>query len=142
MDRPVADGGKRRGTAPLACSVSFLTDRRNFESHITGRFSRWTLQGLRMSIIPLLSKSSFDPEVIEVLASAFDTAWQRVQNSGSPLAAADVASSTRETLAKNIIAAATTGIRDENSLVERALSGMIVHRGRHLDGGDSESSPA
>jgi hypothetical protein len=81
-----------------------------------------------MSIIPLLSKSSFDPEVIAVLAAAFDTAWQRVVSSGSPLAAAEAASSTRERLAKNIIAAATTGVRDKNSLVERALSGLTLNR--------------
>jgi hypothetical protein len=79
-----------------------------------------------MSIIPFLSKTSFDPELTAVLASAFDIAWQRVQKSGSPLASAEAAAATREMMAKKIIAAAQSGERDENRLVESALSSLTL----------------
>lgn len=81
-----------------------------------------------MSIKSFFSTTSFGPETIEILASAFDTAWQRVENSGSPLALDDAAA-TRETLAKKIIAAAQAGERDKNRLVEQALSSLAPHPG-------------
>jgi len=84
-----------------------------------------------MAIVPFLSQSSFDPEMIEVLASAFDIAWERILGSGSPLAMGDAASATREALAKSIIAMAQRGERDKNRLVEGGLSSLL----RHLKGG-------
>jgi hypothetical protein len=75
-----------------------------------------------MSIVSLLSKTSFDPEITDILASAFDIAWQRIKTSGSPLAADEAAAATRESLAKNIISIAQAGERDKNRLVEGALS--------------------
>ena len=84
-----------------------------------------------MAIIPFLSKSSFDPEVTDILAAAFDVAWERVRSSGSPMAATDTADATRELLAKNIIALAQTGERDKNRLVEGALANLASEaRGR------------
>jgi hypothetical protein len=80
-----------------------------------------------MSIISFISQSSFDPEMTDILTSAFDTAWQRLKSSGNPLAADDAAAATRETLAKNIIAAAQAGERDQNRLVESALSRLALH---------------
>jgi len=82
-----------------------------------------------MSIIPFLSQASFDPEMTDTLASAFDIAWQRIKTSGSPLAADEIASVTREALAKRIIAAAQTGERDKNRIVENALSSFVLHSG-------------
>jgi hypothetical protein len=79
-----------------------------------------------MPIIPLLSKSSFDPETIEILAAAFDKAWQRLAASGSPIAKDETAA--REMLAKNIITAARTGLRDKDILIERALAGLNSER--------------
>jgi hypothetical protein len=84
-----------------------------------------------MAILSFLSKTSFDPEITDILASAFDVAWQRIQNSGSPLAADDAAAATRETLAKTIIAAAQAGERDKNRLVESALSGLALQPPPH-----------
>jgi hypothetical protein len=75
-----------------------------------------------MSIVSLFSNTSFDPEITDILASAFDIAWDRIMTSGSPLAADEAAAATRESLAKNIIAIAETGERDKNRLVEEALS--------------------
>jgi hypothetical protein len=60
----------------------------------------------------------------DILASAFDIAWQQVKSSGSPLATAEAASVTRETLARKIIATAQAGERDKNRLVESALSSL------------------
>jgi hypothetical protein len=79
-----------------------------------------------MSIIPFLSQTSFDPEMVNVLAAAFDTAWARVKSSGSPLAVGEGASATREILAKQIIAAAQAGERDKNRLVEGALAFLAL----------------
>jgi hypothetical protein len=39
-----------------------------------------------MSIIPLLAQSAFEPETIAILASVFETAWQKVEQSGSRFA--------------------------------------------------------
>jgi hypothetical protein len=85
-----------------------------------------TLWGVIMTVVSLFSQSSFDPEMTDILAAAFDVAWQRLTNSGSPLAAGDAAAATRETLAKNIIAVAKTGVRDKNGLVESALSRLAI----------------
>jgi hypothetical protein len=79
-----------------------------------------------MTILSFLSKTSFDPEMTDILASAFDVAWERIRNSGSPLAAEEAAAATRETLAKTIIAAAQAGERDKNRLVESALSRVAL----------------
>jgi hypothetical protein len=79
-------------------------------------------RGLVMSIIPFLPKSSFDPEMTDILTSAFDIAWERVKTSGSPLAADESAATTRESMAKHIIAMAQAGERDKNRLIERAVS--------------------
>ncbi len=75
-----------------------------------------------MSITAYFSDSTFDPEITGVLSAAFDTAWQRIVDSGSPLAAVELAAATREILAKNILAAARDGGRDKNGLVESALA--------------------
>jgi hypothetical protein len=75
-----------------------------------------------MSIIPFLSTSSFDPEITNVLVAAFDHAWERIENSGSPLATGAAATATREKLAKHIIALAKAGERDEKRLIEGALA--------------------
>jgi len=75
-----------------------------------------------MSIASLLAETAFDPDTVALLASAFDTAWNTVKKSGSPLAADDQAASTRELLAKRIIATAQKGERDRQRLVDDALA--------------------
>ncbi|HEX3914504.1 MAG TPA: hypothetical protein VHW71_13420 [Steroidobacteraceae bacterium] len=82
-----------------------------------------------MSIISFLSKSSFDPEITDILAAAFDTAWERIKLSGSPLAEDEASGATREALARNIIAMAKTGVRDQNRLVEGALANIVLYPG-------------
>jgi hypothetical protein len=70
----------------------------------------------------LLSNTAFDPDTITLLASAFDTAWDTVKKSGSPLAADGQAASTREVLAKRIIEMGKKGERDPQRLVDDALA--------------------
>ena len=75
-----------------------------------------------MSIASLLAETAFDPDTVALLASAFETAWDTVKKSGSPLAADDQAASTRELLAKRVIATAQKGERDRQRLVDDALA--------------------
>lgn len=77
-----------------------------------------------MSIIPFLEGASFDPETVALLASAFDAAWDTVRKSGSPLAGDAQAASTRERLAKKIIALAQNGERNQRRLIDDALAGL------------------
>jgi hypothetical protein len=91
-----------------------------------------------MSIISFLSKTSFDPVITDILAAAFDTAWERIKNSGSPLAADDASAGTREALARNIIALAQTGVRDKNRLVEGALANIVLYPAGHRSGASGE----
>ena len=78
-----------------------------------------------MSLVPLFANSAFDPETINVVSTAFDTAWQVVSKSGSPLAADPQAASARDLLAKRIIEMAQRGERDPHRLVDDALVHLV-----------------
>jgi hypothetical protein len=87
-----------------------------------------------MPILPLLKSSGFDPESIETLRSAFETAWYVLERSGSVLVAGDKALVTREALAERIVAMGRTGERNRERLVNAAPvhaanSEIISHRG-------------
>jgi len=73
----------------------------------------------RMPIVQLLAKAAFDPESAEMLAAAFDAAWDTIRNT---LAAAENADAARERLAKRIIEMAQRGERDPKRLVDDAVS--------------------
>ena len=75
-----------------------------------------------MPIDALLANTAFDPPTLTLLASAFETAWDTIKKSGSPLAANDQAVSTREVLAKRIIEQGKQGERDRQRLVDDALA--------------------
>jgi len=79
-----------------------------------------------MSILKLLGKHTFDVDTTIILASAFDAAWLSLQTSGSPFAADDRASHTRDLLAQRIIEIAQRGERDKRRLVEEALAGFVT----------------
>ena len=49
-------------------------------------------------IVP--TQTSFDPELVEVLASALDDAWCRIEQSGSRFARAGYSRAMREVIAK------------------------------------------
>ena len=79
-----------------------------------------------MSILRLLGKHTFDVDTTIILASAFDAAWLSLQTSGSPFAADDRASQTRDLLAQRIIEIAQRGERDKRRLVEEALARFVT----------------
>jgi len=79
-----------------------------------------------MSILKLLGKHTFDVDTTIILASAFDAAWLSLQTSGSPFAADDRASRTRDLLAQRIIEIALRGERDKRRLVEEALAQFVI----------------
>ena len=75
-----------------------------------------------MAIIPLLAQSAFEPEMIDFLVSVFETAWKRVEQSGSKLASPAYQRAAQEIIAKRIIDMAQRGDRDPNSLADDAVS--------------------
>lgn len=87
-----------------------------------GKRFRWGSRGTAMPIYSLFTDAAFDSDTTTLLASAFDTAWDTVKKSGSPLAAESQAASTRELLAKRIIATGRKGERDPRRLVNDALA--------------------
>ena len=78
-----------------------------------------------MPIDRLLASAAFEPDTVVLLASAFDTAWDTVKRSGSPLAAEDRAAATREAIAKHIIESGKKGERDVQRLVDDALGRLV-----------------
>ena len=78
-----------------------------------------------VAIDEFLTGAAFEPHTIALLASAFETAWETVKKSGSPLAADDHAASTRELLAKRIIEMGKKGERDPQRLVDDALAHLM-----------------
>jgi hypothetical protein len=75
-----------------------------------------------MPIVPLLAQSAFDPETIETLVSVFETAWRKVEQSGSKLASPAYKRAAQEIIAKRIIEMAQRGERDPHDLAEDAVS--------------------
>jgi hypothetical protein len=75
-----------------------------------------------MSIIPLLGQSAFEPEMIETLVSVFETAWRKVEQSGSKLAAPAYERAAQEILAKRIIEMAQRGEREPSELADDAVT--------------------
>jgi hypothetical protein len=75
-----------------------------------------------MSIIPLLQQSAFEPEMIEILASVFEAAWQKVEESGSKLASPAYRGPAQEIIAKRIIEMAQRGERDTAGLADDAVA--------------------
>lgn len=75
-----------------------------------------------MSIIPLLAQSAFEPEMIDTLVSVFETAWQKVERSGSKLASPAYKRAAQEIIAKRIIEMAQRGERDPSELADDAVA--------------------
>jgi hypothetical protein len=62
------------------------------------------------------SNVSFEPETVNLLTDAFESAWQRVRTSGNRLARPGYANVMREVMAKHIVNLAEHGERDESAL--------------------------
>jgi hypothetical protein len=80
-----------------------------------------------MSITPILTNSSFDPDAIKTLASAFDDAWETVLRSRGTLSRPPYASAIREVLAKRIIEMAQRGQTDPHRLSDDALQFLAMN---------------
>jgi hypothetical protein len=74
-------------------------------------------RGLRLSV-----SEGFDDEIVAILGSAFEAAWQSLQLSDSRLTHEPHIAYTRELLAKWILVLGEQGERDRNRLVEKALA--------------------
>jgi hypothetical protein len=75
-----------------------------------------------MSIIPLLAKSSFDPEFIETLVAAYEEAWQTIEKSGSAFASPRYRRVAQEIIAKRIIDTAQRGEIERHRLADDAVT--------------------
>jgi hypothetical protein len=75
-----------------------------------------------MAIVPLLTQSAFEPEVIDILAAAFESAWASIEKSGSSLASPRYKRVAQEILAKRIIETAQGGERDRQRLSDDAVT--------------------
>ena len=75
-----------------------------------------------MTIVPFLAQSAFDPEVIEILAAAFEDAWASIEKSGSSLASPRYKRVAQEIMAKRIIETAQRGERDRQRLSDDAVT--------------------
>ena len=77
---------------------------------------------MAMPIIPLLAQSAFEPEMIETLVAVFETAWGKVEQSGSKLASPAYKRAAQEIIAKRIIEMAQRGERDPDALADDAVT--------------------
>ncbi len=75
-----------------------------------------------MSIVPLLQQAAFEPEMIATLVSVFETAWRKVEQSGSKLASPAFRGPAQEIIAKRIIEMAQRGERNTNELADDAVA--------------------
>jgi hypothetical protein len=72
-------------------------------------------------------KTVFDPECIQVLATAFDDAWYRIQEAGSRFARPGYARAMREVIAKRIIETAQRGVKDPSALADDAVQFLTAN---------------
>jgi len=75
-----------------------------------------------MVIASLLQQAAFDAETVQVLTTAFDQAWEKVEASSGPLADPSAADANRLLLARHIIELGRRGERNINRLVDGALA--------------------
>ena len=75
-----------------------------------------------MPVYRLLTARAFDLRHTHAICDAFDSAWEFLTVSKSPLASAALANITRDLLAKRIIKMAERGLRDSEELQTDALS--------------------
>jgi hypothetical protein len=84
----------------------------------------------------------FDDEIVAVLGSAFEAAWQSLQVSDSRLTHEPHIASTRELLAKWILVLGKQGERDRDQLVEKALALLAQSNPEARESCTAESSTA
>lgn len=75
----------------------------------------------------MVEGSAFDPECVEVLASALDDAWTNIEASGSQFSRPGYSRVMREVVAKQIITLAQRGVRDQKALADEAVSFFVAN---------------
>jgi hypothetical protein len=75
-----------------------------------------------MAIVPLLEQSSFDPELVEKLATAYEDAWKRIEASGSTFARPRYRRVAQEIIARRIIDMAQRGEIETDKLADEAVN--------------------
>jgi hypothetical protein len=75
--------------------------------------------------------AAFDPESIQVLVSALDDAWNRIEKSGSWFARPAYSRAMREVIAKRIIEMAQQGVKDPRRLADDALRFLCANYSDH-----------
>ena len=81
------------------------------------------------NVHPFARVRSFDPDTLQIMGVALDSAWYKLLVSGSALTAAWRAEHTREALASQIVASAQLGERDVQRLCDVAVAhvqGLVV----------------
>jgi hypothetical protein len=68
-----------------------------------------------------LAQAAFEPEMIDFLVSVYETAWSKIEQSGSKLASPAYRRAAQEILAKRIIETAQHGERDPQQLADDAV---------------------
>jgi hypothetical protein len=63
--------------------------------------------------------NAFDPEAVEMLSAALETAWRRIKKSNSAFARPAYARAMREVVARHIVEIAKQGVRDPQRLSRR-----------------------
>ena len=97
----------------------------SLQTDIVSSAQEWLDHGEDTHISPigqLSLREGFDDEIVAILGSAFEAAWQSLQVSGSGVTHEPHIASTRELLAKCILVFAERGERDRHQLVEKALA--------------------
>ena len=79
-------------------------------------------------------ETAFDPETVQLLASAFEDAWDPFQKSGSQLARPGYCRPMREVVAKHIIEMAQQGVKDPHKLAEETILFVNTHYKDHRGG--------
>jgi hypothetical protein len=69
----------------------------------------------------VLSGTVFEPEIVQMLASAFEDAWERLEQSGRRFARPGYARAMREVIAKRIVEMAQQGVTDPQALADDAI---------------------
>ena len=80
------------------------------------------MQTERTPLGPLLELASFDPELIEKLAAAYEDAWRKIEQSGSVFASPRYRRVAREIVARRIIDMAQRGEIETDRLADDAVS--------------------
>jgi hypothetical protein len=97
----------------------------SLQTDIISSAQEWLDRGEDTHISPigqLSLREGFDDQIVAILGSAFEAAWQSLQVSDSGITHEAHIASTRELLAKCILVFAKRGERDRNQLVEKALA--------------------